>query len=160
MYRHGAELWEELVHVPLLVHVPGVAPAHVEARRSAIDLVPTMLALMHVPAPDKKDDSKDFVSGISLVPDLVDPKRAAPRDVLIDMPGGPYNDPRRSLIHGSLKLTVSNGSKFELYDLAADPDERHDILTTDPSAKATIEPIYRAFEQRLHEIRVTGESKL
>jgi arylsulfatase A-like enzyme len=159
MYRHGSELWEELVHVPLIVHVPGVAAGHVETRRSAIDLVPTILALMHVPAPTGKDD-KDFVSGVSLVPDLVEPKRAAPRDVLIDMPGGPYNDPRRALIHGSMKLTVSNGSKFELYDLDKDADERHDLFTSDPGAKAAIEPIYRALTQRLREIRVTGDSKL
>jgi arylsulfatase A-like enzyme len=158
MYRHGSELWEELVHVPLVIHVPGVAPGHVEARRSAIDLVPTMLSLMHAPIPDGKDD-KDFVSGVSLVPDLLDPKHAAPRDVLIDMPGGPYNDPRRSLIHGSLKLTVSNGSKFELYDLEKDPEERHDLFT-DPTSKAAIEPNFRAAQQRLREIKVTGESKL
>ena len=118
-----------------------------------------MLALMHVPAPAGKD-AKDFVSGVSLLPDLGDPKHAAARDVLIDMPGGPYNDPRRALIHGSLKLTVSNGSRFELYDLEKDPDERHDIFTSDAGAKAAIEPIYRGLSQRLREIKVTGDSKL
>ncbi|HVY45120.1 MAG TPA: sulfatase-like hydrolase/transferase, partial [Minicystis sp.] len=158
MVRHGVELWEELVHVPLIVHVPGAAPGHVAVRRSAIDLVPTMLDLMRVPAPDGKDPN-DFVSGTSLLPDVLAPASAAPRDVLVDMPGGPYNDPRRSLIHGDLKLTISNGAHEELFDLAKDPDERHDLETSDPAAKAAIEPVYQAVRARLREIKVTGERK-
>jgi arylsulfatase A-like enzyme len=55
MWRHGYELWEPLVHVPLLVHLPGASPVRIAARRSAIDVTPTLLDLMGVPAPSGDD---------------------------------------------------------------------------------------------------------
>lgn len=175
MVRHGSELWEELVRVPLLIHLPGAPPGRVAARRSAIDLAPTILELMAVPPPNggapapqpsgppklsPVDPSNDFFSGVSLAPDLSLPEGASaePRDVLIDMPAGPFNDSRRSLIHGDLKLTVSNGTSFELYDLAKDPEERQD-LWDDPEQAKAIQPYYDAAKARLREIAVTGPRK-
>ena len=37
-WGHGREIWESLVHVPLLVFVPGVEPRRIQAKRSHIDL--------------------------------------------------------------------------------------------------------------------------
>ncbi len=158
MVRHGFELWEELVRVPLLVHVPGVAPARVAVRRSAIDLTPTMLELMGVPRPSGVDS--DFVSGVSLLPDLVpvDGVAPEPRDVFIDMPAGPYNDARRALIHEDLKLISSGGTRVEIYDLAKDPAERRN-LGGDADQVKQIQPYYEAMKARLREIKVTGDRK-
>lgn len=157
MVRHGFELWEELVRVPLLVYVPGFPPARIAARRSAVDLVPTILELMSIAAPSHRAPGNEFLSGVSLVPELSDPKGAGEgrRDVLIDMPAGPYNDSRRSLIHEDMKLTISNESSFELYDLAHDPEERQD-LWDDPQQQKTIMPTYEAMKASLREVRVTG----
>ncbi|AUX37048.1 MULTISPECIES: sulfatase-like hydrolase/transferase [Sorangium] len=159
MFRHGFELWEELVRVPLLVHVPGAAPSRVSARRSLVDLAPTLLDLMRVPGPGEGAPATDFLSGVSLLPDvfLAPGGQAAARDVLIDMPAGPYNDARRSFIRGDLKLTISGGARFELYDLADDPEERKNLWGT-PAAKE-IEPHYAAARARLREIQVTGARK-
>jgi arylsulfatase A-like enzyme len=158
MFRHGAELWEELVHVPLLFYVPGLAPGHVTARRGAVDMVPTILEMMGVPGPAGAD-ANDFVSGTSYLADLQHPSAAEPRDVLVDMPDGPFNDTRRSLFHGDLKLTISNGSRFELYDLAKDPDERENLWEKGSPASKTMEGIYAVMKARLREVRVTGEKK-
>ncbi|WP_438005959.1 sulfatase-like hydrolase/transferase [Sorangium sp. So ce321] len=159
MFRHGFELWEELVRVPLLVHVPGAARSRVQARRSLIDLAPTLLDLMRVPGPAEGAPATDFLSGTSLLPDVfLTPGEQAPaRDVLIDMPAGPYNDARRSLLRGDMKLTISGGARFELYDLASDPEERKNLWGT-PAAKE-IEPYYAATRARLREIQVTGARK-
>lgn len=158
MTRHGFELWEELVRVPLIVHVPGAPPSRVAARRGAVDLVPTALELMSVPLPSGSDPD-DFLSGASLLADVFLAPGAAPavRDVLVDMPAGPYNDARRSLIRGDLKLTVSNDVRFELYDLASDPEERRD-LSSQPEGKE-MKDYYAAVKARLREIRVTGPKK-
>ena len=161
MWRHGAEIWEELVRVPLLIYVPGVPPGHVTQRRSAVDLVPTILELMGVPGPPRPGtDANDFLSGTSFLPDVFFPAGAEPRDVLVDMPDGPFNDARRALIHGDLKLTISNGSRYEIYDLAKDPEERTNLWEKGSPEARELEPFYAAIRARLHEVRVTGESKL
>ncbi|MFO0762689.1 MAG: sulfatase-like hydrolase/transferase [Byssovorax sp.] len=161
MWRHGFELWEELVRVPLILRVPGVAPRHLAVRRSAIDLVPTLLDVLGVPGPGADATRFDFLSGTSLVPDwqLAPGASPEPRDILIDMPGGPYNDPRRALIHGDLKMTISNGTGYELYDLGKDPEERNNLWEAGSGASAEMAGYYDAAKARLREIRVTGDRK-
>lgn len=160
MYRHGFELWEPLVRVPLIVHVPSAKPSRVDARRSLIDLVPTLLDLLHIDPPKAAEDSADRLSGTSLLPDVFLPadKRAEARDIVIDMPAGPYNDARRAFIHGDLKLTLSNNASYELYDLAKDPAEAENLWQK-PEAKGDMPDRYAAAKARLHEIRVTGPRK-
>jgi len=158
MWRHGSELWEELVRVPLVIYVPGVASGHVAVRRSAVDLVPTMLELMGVPAPAGTEPN-DSLSGVSLLPDLMAPASAGARDVFVDMPAGPFNDSRQALIHGDLKLTVSNGLQRELYDLGKDPEERTNLWEDGGPAAKEVNELFAAQRARLHEIRVTEEKK-
>ena len=132
MIRHGFELWEELVRVPLIVKVPGVAARRVTARRSAIDVVPTLLDLFKVPFVAR--GPTDFLSGQSLVPELL-PKSGvadAVRPVFIDMARGPYNAERQALIDGDMKLTVSEGRVLGLYDLVADAAEKTDLSAQKP----------------------------
>jgi hypothetical protein len=121
-----------------------------------------MLDLMRIeaPPPPASPDASDFLSGASLLPDAFLAPGSAPavRDVLIDMPAGPYNDARRALIHGDLKLTISNNARFELYDLAADPEERKNLWGKGDESK-TMEARYSAVKAGLREIRVTGPRK-
>ncbi|HYQ14878.1 MAG TPA: sulfatase, partial [Polyangiaceae bacterium] len=148
MIRHGFELWEELVRVPLIVKVPGVAPRRVTARRSAIDVVPTLLELFKVPLPAQSPT--DFLSGESLLPDLYRAPAAADpeRPVLVDMARGPYNAERRALIVHDSKLTVSEGRVLGLYDLAEDAAEKHD-LSADKAKVAALREQLGAFTSRL-----------
>jgi len=157
MYRHGIELWEVITRVPLVVYVPGAKPARIKARRSHIDLVPTCLELLGVPLPTGAD-ANDFLSGVSLLPDVfLEPgSQPAERDVLIDMPGGPYNESRRALIHGDLKLIISRGAHKELFDLAKDPGEKRNLWH---SRRKEIEAPYALFKTKLKEIEVKGKRK-
>jgi arylsulfatase A-like enzyme len=118
---HGFELWEHLVRVPLFFVVPGVAPRHVDAARSAIDLAPTICELMGV-SPDPGFE------GTSLVPELRGAPAAA-RDIVLDLPISSDNDRRRALIHGDLKIIAYGDDKlFQVYDLADDPEEKHPLM--------------------------------
>jgi arylsulfatase A-like enzyme len=147
MIRHGFELWEELVRVPLIVKVPGIAPRRVAARRSAIDVVPTLLDLFKVPFVARRPS--DFLSGQSLLPDVLrsvgangivaDPERP----IFIDMARGPYNAERQALIEHDRKLTVSEGRVLGLYDLAADPGEKRDLSAD----KASVLPMRDALAE-------------
>lgn len=140
MIRHGFELWEELVRVPLIVKVPGVPARRVTARRSAIDVVPTLLDLFELPFAAR--GSTDFLSGQSLLPDLLRPAGTndPERPVFIDMARGPYNAERQALIERDQKLTVSEGRVLGLYDLAADPGEKQDLAAD----KARVAPLRQA----------------
>ncbi len=156
MIRHGFELWEELVRVPLIVRVPGVTPRHLQARRSAIDLTPTILDLCGVPGPAGSDT--DFIAGTSLVPDFFAPAGSEPpaRPVFVDMAAGPNNADRQALIEDGKKLVASGGRPLSLYDLESDPGETKDLL--DDSAQA--EPMiakFKAFRRTLREVYVKPE---
>ncbi|HWZ92757.1 MAG TPA: sulfatase-like hydrolase/transferase, partial [Polyangiaceae bacterium] len=156
MIRHGFELWEELVRVPLIVHVPGVAPRRVQTRRSAIDLAATILDLCGVPGPAASDG--DFLDGTSLVPDLVAQTGSEPaeRPVFIDMAAGPNNADRQALIDGDKKLVASGGRPLSLYDLGADPGETKDLLDDATEAPPMIAK-FKAFRRTLREVYVKPE---
>jgi len=57
---HGNSLFNELVRVPLILHVPGVAPRVVEDPVTTVDLAPTLMELCAV--------GSEFGQGSSLVP--------------------------------------------------------------------------------------------
>jgi choline-sulfatase len=151
LYRHGFELWEELVRVPLVVHVPGAEPRRVPVRRSSIDIAPTVLELFGLTPPAA--GAKDALRGESLLPDVLPPDGQVTRErpVYIDMPAGPYNDERQAYIEGDMKLITSGGRPLGLYDLAEDPGEKRD-LTDD---KARLRPLLektKAFRRSLDEV--------
>jgi choline-sulfatase len=151
LYRHGFELWEELVRVPLIVHVPGAEPRRVSVRRSTIDVAPSVLELFGIapPAPD----AKDALRGESLLPDVLPPAFHVEkvRPLYVDMPAGPYNDERQAYLENDLKLITSGGRPLGLYDLAKDPGEKRDL--TDDAAR--LKPILekaKAFRRSLDEV--------
>ena len=154
MIRHGVEIFEELVRVPFFVYVPGIAPHRVAERRSAIDLVPTVLDLLGV-VPGPPQNQFDFLSGHSLADDVTMPPghRPAERDVFVDMPAGPNNGERRALIHEGHKLYVSNAVRYQVFDLEKDPGEKKDI-SDDKGLLAQLKSQYQAFKSRLHEVAV------
>jgi arylsulfatase A-like enzyme len=133
-YVHGFELWENLVRVPLLVVVPGLAPRHVDTPTSALDLAPTILELLGL-SPDAgataAGGAAPAFEGRSLVPVLLgaDP---SPRDVVVDLPATSDSDRRRALIHDNLKVIAFGASPYyQVFDLAADPGELHPITKGD-----------------------------
>jgi arylsulfatase A-like enzyme len=153
MFRHGFELWEPLVRVPLIFYVPGSAHHSISVRRSLIDLVPTILDLMGVAAPT--GEGTDFVSGHSLAPEIVTAEADAPkaRPIFVDMSAGPNNAERQAYIENDLKLILSNGRPLGLYDLATDPGEKHDLLDQ-PDKREQILASYKQFRRSLRVVRI------
>ncbi len=123
-WRHGFELYEMLVRVPLMVQAPGITPRRIDAKRSAIDLAPTILDLTGAPP-------EPSFQGKSLVPELYG-KPAEDRDVLVDLPRTSDNDRRRALIHDHYKLIAwGDDYSWELFDIGADPGEETDLKKSD-----------------------------
>lgn len=121
MTRHGFELWDTLVHVPLFFSAPGAAPRKVAALRSALDLAPTFLELFGV--------SWDGpLEGKSLVRDIYGGP-TDDQDVVVDLPATSDSGRRRAILHGHEKLICFDGNAYcKLFDLSVDPLERSPIM--------------------------------
>lgn len=148
LIRHGFELWEELVRVPLIVHIPGGAAKRLDVRRSAIDLVPTFLDVFGVPQPV----GDDFLSGHSLLAEWTG-GLAPKRPIFIDMPAGPYNGDRQAFIDDDMKLVVSNSRPMGMYDLAKDPGETQNLSKESERVADMLERL-KAFREKLRVIKV------
>lgn len=137
MRRHGFEIYEMLVRVPLLIKAPGAEPKVIDLARSAIDLAPTILELSGAPP------EPSFI-GKSLVPEVYG-KAPEARDVILDLPRTSDNDKRRALIHGTHKIIAHGDDEaFEVFDLAADPGETKVIRKDDP---ALVEDMKQRFKE-------------
>ncbi len=143
---HGVELWEELVRVPLLVRIPGVAPRHVTQARSQIDLAPTLLELLRLPLP--APGARDAMAGRSLVSDLVGAPEPE-RPIYAELTPDHYNRMRRAVLFENYKLLERGSGRYELYRLTDDPDEQRDISRSDRARLGRMLSIREALRARL-----------
>jgi choline-sulfatase len=128
-FFHGRDLWDEMLRVPLVLAIPGVTPRRVTRRVSHVDLAPTLCALADVPPPAG-------LSGVSLVPEILGAD-IPERPVYAELPIGPYNDERRTLIQDGWKLiTIASGNRTLLFHLDEDPGETHDLASEQPAQLA------------------------
>ncbi len=153
LMRHGFEIWEELVRVPLMFSVPGAKPHRVKQRRGAVDLAPTLAELMKLKAPT--GEGADFMSGESLVRDIMQPPghEVESKIVFVDMSAGPNNQERQAFIENDHKLIATGGRALGLYDLSRDPGEKNDLLD-DAALKEKYLGRYKAFRKKLRAVKV------
>lgn len=125
-FEHGHSMYNELLHVPLIIVGKKFKPAVIETPVSIVDLFPTILDLAHIPVREKTID------GASL---LKLPSRP------IFATGTLYKDEKYCLVKNDLKLIFNSGEetmkkplvgyssdeKFEFYNLKDDPIEKHNL---------------------------------
>ena len=139
--RHATTLYDELLRVPLLAHVPGVTPQRVTAPVSLMDLGPTVLDLMGQSTPG-------HFLGQSLVPYLRGLEPVLSRPIVAEGRGK-----QALLLPDGRKVIVDNRSyTLELYDLGADPGEEHN-LADDGAQIAEPLGLLRAFFEAHHSRR-------
>lgn len=117
---HGRFVYDEEVHVPLVLHIPGQPPARIVEAVSLIDVAPTLANLAGVRS------DWDAFEGRNLLGFL--PGRTPDRhDTVVETwPFAQFGQRRVALIDPPHKLIYSfAGRVWELYDLEADPGERH-----------------------------------
>lgn len=118
---HGHSLYRELLHVPLVMRLPGRLPADARVTEDVglVDVMPTALELLGVPVPP-------VAQGRSLVGLLDGHASDAPRGALSE-----FLDTQRAVISGRYKLLLK-GTVPVLFDLASDPHEQHDVAASRP----------------------------
>ncbi|HUV07005.1 MAG TPA: sulfatase [Spirochaetia bacterium] len=129
-------LYEELVHIPLLLRVPGQKPGRTAALTSAVDIMPTLLELAGEKIPQS-------VQGTSLLPAFNEKSWAGHTTVFSSLPL--YNLGEKSSVvdqfqrdivqyqpvsitSGSWNLHYSAaGEQVELFDLVRDASQTRDV---------------------------------
>jgi arylsulfatase A-like enzyme len=134
---HGHTFFEELVAVPLILTGPGIAPRVIEPPVSGIDFLPTLEELLGEarPAP---------LHGRSLAQSLGEAGAPpAPRPAFMQTNSTfVFSESQRAVVRGDHKLIHAQVSdEVQLYDLAADPEERNDLATRRPELAAELKAL-------------------
>ncbi len=131
---HGIFLYDETIHVPLLVKLPQVQPAakpattRVSAKVRLVDIAPTMLEIAAIPVPSQ-------MLGQSLLRIAKASGGDQPVYSRADLPQRGFGwSPLESWRAG--KYLYVRAPKPELYDLMADPNAAHNLAQ---SSKATLD---------------------
>ena len=142
---HSRTVYQELVHVPLIVKYPrgeGWPSGAVEPRTVALlDVYPTVLEVTGVELPPALAER---LAGVSL---LGDGARERPVVSETARRGGVRGvvDPPYKLVH----LVADDA--FELYDLDADPGERRDLLAARPELAARLKQSLADWERSVRD---------
>jgi arylsulfatase A-like enzyme len=122
-WQHSLTLFEELVHVPLAIRVPGAGGRRVSQAVSLVDVAPTILDAFSIPRPES-------FQGRTLLP-LIQGGSVAARPVFTETRES--TDPQLAVRDGRLKYILgyrpaADGPpeviREELFDLESDPRER------------------------------------
>jgi arylsulfatase A-like enzyme len=126
---HGRTLYEEVLHIPLLIRLPGQrTPRRVAAPVGEVDLLPTVLAVLGLPPLHGLD-------GRSLLGDLPEDR---PIPAFLDVDEWRAVGVVRGGFAALRHCRLGGCSAPELYDLTADPGEEHDLGGRWPVRAATL----------------------
>ncbi len=124
-FCHGENLYQPLIHVPLLIKYPNAAPARRKDTVQHLDLFPTLCAMTDIKPPKG-------LRGIDLRrPD------AGQRDIFVEMNIRQFPQYHNSaVISGDMKLIYSHSTgNYELYNLAVDPGEKNNLFDSSDYAQ-------------------------
>ena len=122
---HGHQIYQESIHVPLLLKIPGVAGQTVNTRVALVDLFPTILDLTGI------EWDRESLQGVSLL------RTAAAAGEFDTRPIFSMLADRRKRPTFRCKAVVSGDYKYihditsdlvEFYDLAKDPGEKNNLV--------------------------------
>ena len=134
-------LYEEIVHIPLLIYMPG-APANTYNQiTSAVDVMPTVLDMFACNIPE-------YVDGHSLLDRLTDNSLSGREFTVSSIPFANPGDPVRSvdnflrMLKAPTVTTITTdqyaliyspeAGQSRLYDLSLDPAQENDIISNQP----------------------------
>jgi arylsulfatase A-like enzyme/cytochrome c biogenesis protein CcdA len=142
--EHGHTVYEELIHLPLILRWPGhlLAGARVSQVVRIVDVLPTALELLGLPLPPSLD-------GQSLMPVLRGDEPAGRVALVENML---FSEERTGLRTATRKYVRWADGKEEVYDLVSDPGERRDLAGVD----GEIEPLRALFAAQRRQQPVTA----
>ncbi len=119
-WGHGHSIYQELLHVPLMIHREGVVPSRrIPTTVSTMDIAPTVCELAGIaPMPN--------IAARSLVPLLYGQSRPGPAVAMSE-----FLDERRVITAGRYKFFVRGNLTVSMFDLEDDPGEQNQLSPSD-----------------------------
>jgi len=136
---HATCPYDEAIHIPLLIRFPGATRpvGRVGALTETIDVLPTILDLLGIPAPAGQ------LQGKSLVP-LLAGEAGELREHTFTRTNGRW--PCYVVRNHRWALLLYQGGKMRaLYDLAADPRQTHNVIAEQPKQAAALTDVFVRF---------------
>lgn len=139
-FEHGHTLYDELLHVPLVLSLEGKWPGQrIERAVAHVQLARTICEVVGVPAP----------------PSFAGPSLLSPTSTLDPLLGHAYGnfwgmpwEAQRDSTHKWIRIpTAKNTAREELYEWSVDAHEQRDVQLQAPSALERL----REFNRQLHE---------
>jgi arylsulfatase A-like enzyme len=141
---HGIFLYDETIHVPLLIKLPRgeLAGTRVPARVRLIDIAPSILEAAHLAIPPQMQGAS-LLRAAKAAPGTDQPAYARS-----DLPEQAFGwSPLESLRMG--KYLYIRAPQQELYDSAVDAGALHNLATTSPAILQVVSSQMEAFDRRL-----------
>jgi arylsulfatase A-like enzyme len=152
-FRHAYDVWESLIRVPLIIHVPGAEPRRIETPRSHVDLAPTFADLMGVPHDPP-------YRGKSLVPEVFGGPTEL-RPVVSELSRCDIMDRRRAVIDDNWKLVeLGEGVEWLLFDVVKDPKEENDLAKAEPERFAAMKELHEKLWAAIPPVPIPGKFPL
>lgn len=135
-YEHGTllheSLYQEVLHVPLLLWLPGRIPAArvVDATVRQMDIAPTVAELAGVPW---RVAGSRAASLVPLALGAPEAPRPAPAERQVGGLGAPVTGEQVALVEWPWKLIASTGAGPQLFNLPEDPGERTNLAASEPA---------------------------
>lgn len=172
---HSFVVFQELVHVPLIVHYPEQFPAKwVSTNVSTRRIFHTILDITETQPPLADDDPNADIQGLSLVQTLngkpdtegdVAYAEAFPPMTMLNLlkrnkpqliKDRQLTEVRRGVYDGNYKLALVGDKVESLFDVAQDPAEIADISTNNPEIATDLQYKIQAFVHQAQAQRLDG----
>ena len=140
MREKAYTVYEEMIHIPLIVHNPKLYPEPLEtsAFYDHLDLLPTILDLAGV------TDPESYGIGRSIVPVMRDPSQSVQDHTIFSfddrffLPASTPGGHIRAMREGDWTYAVyfgldGSGLEYELYNIKDDPDQMRNLLYGKPT---------------------------
>lgn len=125
-FEHGHNLYNELIHVPLIIAGRGFKPAVIETQVSIVDLFPTILDLANIPLKNFEIDGRSLLKLKNRPLFAMGTLYAAEKYCLLKNGKKLIFNSDNMIFKRSL-IGYTTEEKFELFDLKTDPFEKHNL---------------------------------
>ncbi len=164
VWTHGNRLYQEQIHVPMIVHYPKLIPSgQIDSDHivQLVDLMPTILDISQIPVPDNlqgrswqpifqsKPELNYSLAFMELRPDISWKEK-----------NERFGDGIKAVIQNDWKFILSDTGVQELYNIQLDPNEESNLIRNESAKAKDMKSILSAWESSVNQNMVTESGEL